>query len=76
MWRSAPGEECFTPRPGTTPAVGTADEITCRHSTQVIFSISRNQACLNTALNAIFAVHPWEEPVFFVDETKAMDSRG
>lgn len=76
MWRSAAGEECFTPRADSVPTVGMTDEATHRESIQVVFSISRDRNSLENVMGAISSVHPWEEPVVFVDDTMAMDSRG
>lgn len=76
MWRSTPGEECFTPGAATMPTVGLAGEVTHCDSSQVVFSIARDRNSLETVMETISAVHPWEEPVVFVDETLTMDSRG
>ncbi len=75
MWRSAPGEECFTPRAGSVPAVGSTGKATHRDSTQVVFSIALDRNRLETVMDTISSVHPWEEPVVFVDETMATDFR-
>lgn len=76
MWISTPGEECFTPQAGSVPVRGSTGEITHCDSTQVIFSIAPDDASLENVMDTISSVHPWEEPVVFVDRTLAMDSRG
>ncbi len=76
MWRSTPGEECFTPRAGSMPTVGSTGEATHCASTQLVFSIAPDKSTLETVMHAISSVHPWEEPVVFVDETMVLDSRG
>lgn len=76
MWISTPGEECFTPRAGSVPTVGSTHEATHCESTRVVFSIPQDKSRLEAVMEAISSVHPWEEPVVFVDETMAMDSRG
>lgn len=76
IWRSTPGEECFTPRSGSVPTVGATDETTHCESTRVVFAIPQDKSRLEAVMEAISSVHPWEEPVVFVDATMAMDSRG
>lgn len=76
LWQSAPGEESFMPQAGTTPTIGVAGEATSHPSTQVVFSIPVEDRVLEQVMEAIRSVHPWEEPVVFVDSSSALSSDG
>ena len=74
-YRSAVGFEHYRPRAGA--ANGAEETVRVRPGVVVIsFLIPRNQATLEEAVEQIFAVHSYEEPVITVQETLSSLSKG
>jgi cystathionine beta-lyase/cystathionine gamma-synthase len=68
---SAEGIEQFTPLAGSSPTVGKEGETTKKCSVEIVFSIEKNESLLEKVLAEIRRVHPWEEPVIYVDDSRA-----
>lgn len=74
-FETATGIEHYRPLQGA--AAGAESEVRARPGvTEVSFQLPRNQALLERVVEAIFAVHSYEEPLILVRETLASRSRG
>ncbi|HWK43217.1 MAG TPA: hypothetical protein VNT30_00745 [Stellaceae bacterium] len=74
-FQSAPGLERYRPRDGA--AAGAEEETRSRPDMVVIsFQIARDRGILDQAVEAIVAVHSYQEPVIVVQEVLASRTKG
>lgn len=68
---STKGTEHLTPLAGSSTTAGKEGETTKECSVEIVFSIEKNEPLLEKVLAGIRRVHPWEEPVIYVDDSRA-----
>ena len=68
LWRSSPGVEQFRPLANARPTAGKIGELSAQPSSQLIFTVPRDERLLSELLAALVQVHPWEQPVILVEE--------